>query len=94
MVYDYFHRRLPPPDRLSRDIADTMAEEISQGCEQLEEIMAYLSPEERRLLELRLEDESVADMADRLQCSPNAVYKRLEQVIKKARKINEKLNRR
>ena len=56
--------------------------------------MAYLSPEERRLLELRLEEESVADMADRLQCSPNAVYKRLEQVIKKARKINEKLNRR
>ncbi len=94
VVYDYFHRRLPPPDRLSRDIADTMAEEINQGCEQLEEIMAYLSPEERRLLELRLEEESVADMADRLQCSPSAVYKRLEQVIKKARKINEKLNRR
>lgn len=94
VVYDYFHRRLPPPDLLSQEIVDTMAEETSQGCELLEEIMAYLDPEERRLLKLRLEEESVADMAARLQCSTNAVYKRLEHVIKKARKINEKLNRR
>ena len=94
VVYDYFHRRLPPPDRLSQDIADTLAEEASRGREQLEEIMAYLAPDERRLLELRLEAESVAEMAAKLQCSTNAVYKRLAHVIKKARKINEKLNRR
>lgn len=93
IISDYFHHRLAPPEQLREEIADTLAEEVYHGREQLEEIMVYLTPEERSLLEMRLEEDNVAGMAARLHCTPNAVYKRLRRVIQKAKIINEKLNR-
>jgi DNA-directed RNA polymerase specialized sigma24 family protein len=71
-----------------------LAEETYEGREQLEEIMVRLTPNERRLMEMQLEEMDVDEMAAKLQCSTNAVYKRLRRVIAKARIINEKLNKR
>lgn len=94
VLNDFFRHRLPEHERLSREIADTVAEETCEGREQLEDIMAHLAPDERRLLELRLEEAGVEEMAARLQCSTSAVYKRLRHVMEKAHEINEKLNKR
>lgn len=93
VLNDYFRHRLPSPERLSSEIADTVAEETCEGREQLEDIMAHLAPDERRLLELRLEETGVDEMAASLQCSTSTVYKRLHRVMAKAQEINEKLNK-
>lgn len=94
VLNDYFSHRLPSPERLSIEIANTVAEEACEGREQLEDIMSHLDPDERRLLELRLEETGVEEIAASLQCSTSAVYKRLRRVMVKAREINEKLNQR
>ena len=94
VISDYFQQRIAPPEQLSFEIADTLADEVYHTKEQLEEIMAHLSPEENQLLEMRMEEAGVKEMALRLQCSSNAVYKRLKQVMKKAKIINEKINKR
>lgn len=94
VINDFFHQRIPSPERLSSEIVDTLAEETYEGREQLEEIMVRLTPNERRLMEMQLEEMDVDEMAAKLQCSTNAVYKRLRRVMAKARIINEKLNKR
>lgn len=94
IISDYFQQRIAPPEQLSLEIADTLAEEVFHAREQLEEIMAYLTPEENQLLEMQMEEAGVKEMSLRLQCTSNAVYKRLKQVMKKAKIINEKINKR
>ncbi len=92
IIYNYRRHRLPPPDRLAEDVADSLAEETYHCREQLEELTAHLPPEEQRLLRLRLEGYDVREIADRLGCSPGAVNKRMQRVIKKLRAINDKIH--
>ena len=94
VIHDFYRHRLPSPTQLSREIADTLAEETCNAREQQEDIMAHLSDEDRRLLELRLESEGVGEMAAKLHSTTNAIYKRMRCVIEKARMINDKLNER
>ena len=92
ILYDYQRNRLPPPKRLAFDVADSLAEEECHTRETLEELTAYLSDDERALVEKKLEGYNTAEIAEQTGLTPNAVYKRMRKVMQKLRTINEKIN--
>ena len=93
ILYNYRRRRLPPPGRLAFDVADSLAEEAFHTREQLEELTAYLTDAERELVQRHLDGFKAHEIAEQMDLTPNAVYKRLHAIIAKLRKINEKINK-
>lgn len=94
ILYDYRRHRLPPPEQLAFDVADSLAEEAVHTREQLEELTSHLTADERDLVRLHLDGYKTGEIASRLDLTPNAVYKRMKKVIEKLRLINEKINKR
>ena len=93
ILYAYRRHRLPPPEQLAFDEADSLAEEACHARESLEELTAYLSPDERALIQQRLEGYSTAEIAERQGTTDSAIYKRMAKVMEKLRIINEKINK-
>ena len=93
ILYAYRRHRLPPPEQLAFDVADNLAEEACHARESLEELTAYLTPDERALIQQRLEGYSTAEIAERQGTTDSAIYKRLAKVMEKLRIINEKINK-
>lgn len=94
ILYDYRRHRLPPPERLAYEVADSLAEEIFHARESLDELTAYLTDEERALVQRQLDGYNIAEIAGQMGLTTNAVYKRMHHVIKKLRKINDIINKR
>lgn len=81
-------RRNKPPDLLTIDeqLADTIAApDDSNQRELFEAIVAYLSPSERRLLELMREGCNQKEIAEELAISVEAAKKKRQRLIKKIR---------
>ena len=92
ILYDYRRHRLPPPERLAYEVADSLAEESLHAREQLEELTAYLTEEERQLVQKHLDGYKTKEIAQQMDLTPNAVYKRMKKVMEKLRYINDKIN--
>lgn len=93
ILYDYRRHHLPPPERLAFEVADSLAEETCHARESLEELTAYLSDDERALVEKKLMGYDTAEIAEQTGLTPNAVYKRMHKVMQKLKTINEKINK-
>ena len=92
ILYDYRRHRLPPPERLTFEVADSLAEESCHARETLEELTAYLTSDERTLVERHLEGYDTKEIAGQMGLTPNAVYKRMHKVMEKLRVINNNIN--
>ncbi len=92
ILYDYRRHRLPPPQRLAYEVADSLAEESLHAREQLDELAAYLTDDERHLVQLHLDGYKTNEIAQQMDLTPNAVYKRMKKVMEKLRYINDKIN--
>jgi len=58
----------------------------SDYAEQIDDLMSHLADDERRLLQMRLDGYDAAEIAGMLQINPNAVYQRINRIIKKLRR--------
>lgn len=94
ILYDYRRRHLPPPEQLALEVAESLAEETCHARESLEELTAYLTDEERALVENQLKGFSHAEIAQQLGISTNAVHKQMHKIKKKMVVINGKLKKR
>ena len=82
-------RRLqkPPMQPLTTLLEETVAAEDTRHTqEEIEELMAALSPEEQRLVGLYLEGYQTKEIADLMNLSHDTVYQRMHRVVVKARK--------
>lgn len=88
-VFDQIQRRrqvetTPLTDRL----ADTLVDEDSrQVKEDMEELMASLSPDEQRLVRLQMEGYNADEIASVMGLKRDAVYQRMHRIIVKARRV-------
>lgn len=94
ILYDLRRHRLPPTEQLAFDVADSLAEEALHTREQLEELTAYLTDDERNLVRMHLDGYNTDEIARQLSLTTHAVYKQMKKVIEKLRTINEKINTR
>lgn len=92
ILYDYRRHRLPPPERLAFEVADSLAEEVCHARESLEELTAYLTDEERALVRQHLNGYTASEIANSQGTTANAIYKRMHKVLVKLRAINDKIN--
>lgn len=86
-VLNHLHRRntlrtVP----LNDSLADTLTEEQQNPAETLDEIMAALGSDDRKLVQLRLEGYNGQEIAERTGLSRDAVYQRLHRIIERLRK--------
>ncbi|MBQ8704338.1 MAG: sigma-70 family RNA polymerase sigma factor [Bacteroidales bacterium] len=94
ILHDWRRHRLPPPAQLAFEVADSLAEEAIHTREQLEELTSYLTDSERDLVQRHLDGYKTKEIAEQLDLSSNAVYKRMKKVMEKLRIINEQINKR
>lgn len=93
ILYDYHRHRLPPPEQLTFEVADSLAEETLHCRERLDELSACLQPDEREMIRLTLEGYTGREVAERTGITPNAVYKRMKKAIEKMRTFAHKMEK-
>jgi RNA polymerase sigma-70 factor (ECF subfamily) len=75
---------------LSADEPDP--EEVALLADEVEHLLSELTPPLRETLQLRLQGDTVADIARKMQLSESLIYRRLKQIEDKARARLERLN--
>ena len=86
VLVDLYRKHEPetvPLDAI-RDLPDLPAS--AEMAELVDDLMARLGDEERRLLQMRLDGYDAVEMAQALGIERNAVYQRVNRIIKKLRK--------
>ena len=90
---NYLRRKRPktvPLEHAGDIAADTADLEAVAG---LDELMAHLAPDERQLVERHLYGIKNGELAEQMGVTTNTVAIRLSRIIKKMRKIHEKIER-
>ena len=86
---DHLHRSQRPP---MLALTDAMAETLSDAdnaavAEDIEELMAALSPEEQQLMRLHIEGYRADEIAEAMGLRREAVYQRMHRAVAKARRV-------
>lgn len=68
-------------------MADSIADNRDRERDLVQELMAALPDEDRQLLQMRLDGYEVQEIGQMMGLTPNAVYKRIAQIIKKLKQI-------
>lgn len=86
---NHLHRSLRPPMvALTEVMAETIPDaDNSAVAENIEELMAALSPEEQQLMQLHIEGYRADEIAKTLGLRRDTVYQRMHRVMGKARKV-------
>lgn len=84
-VLDHLHRR-PSPTLVP--LPDDMPAEVNDTDDTLDDLLAALPPDDRRLVQLRLEGRDGAYIAEKLGIKRDAVYQRLHRIIERLRMLN------
>ena len=80
-------RRQPEPQPITDMIASSLAAEDSrQRQEDIDEMMASLSPDEQRMVRLQLEGYQANEIASVMGLKRDAVYQRMHRIVVKARR--------
>ena len=87
-IIDLYRRENPMPEALTDEMAECIADADSkQKAEELEEVMANLGPEERKLMRLYIEGYRGDEIAAIMGIKRNAVYLRIHRAVSKARRM-------
>lgn len=86
---DHLHRRQRPPMvALTEAMADSIPDADNNAAgEDIEELMAVLSPEEQQLMRLHIEGYRADEIAEKMNLRRNTVYQRMHRAMAKARKV-------
>lgn len=80
-------RRQPEPQPITDMIASSLAAEDSrQRQEDIDEMMASLSPDEQRMVRLQMEGYQANEIASLMGLKRDAVYQRMHRIVVKARR--------
>ena len=91
VLVDLYRREHPPLGPINADIVETVATETSDVAERIDDLFSALTPDEQRLMRMRLEGYSAEEIAARLKMKPNAVYQRVNRIMNKLRQYATRL---
>lgn len=93
VLVDLYRRAEPEPEALTEQMADSLPDQSADYAGDVEEMLAVLTDDERRLMQMRLDGYDGAEIADALGISPSAVYTRTNRILKKLRTKFERRTR-
>lgn len=70
---------------LDHDIADEAIRAPKDIAEHIDDLLSHLTPDEQRLMRMRLDGYSAEEIASEFKVEPNAVYQRVNRIMKKLR---------
>lgn len=91
VLVDLYRRETPPPDPITYEIEDSLAAESSDVAERIDELFAILTPDEQRLMRMRLDGYNAEEIAAGFGIAPNAVYQRVNRIMNKLRNYAARL---
>ena len=86
VLVDLYRRRNEEAVRLTEVLEENVADSHPDYAEEIDDLLARLGPDERRLMQMRLEGYDANEIADAFGIERNAVYQRVNRIINKLRK--------
>lgn len=87
VLIDLYRKEKPPMEHLTAILEEAITTDDYDIAENLDDLMAHLTPDERHLMNMRLDGYSAEEIATTLGIEPNAVYQRVNRIMKKMRTI-------
>ena len=85
VLVDLYRREHPPLEPINAEIVETVAAESNDVAERIDDLFVALTPDEQRLMRMRLEGYSAEEIAAELKIEANAVYQRVNRIMNKLR---------
>lgn len=87
VLIDLYRHRETKTERLCETMANSLPDTPTDYTEHLDDLMAHLSSDDRRLMQMRLDGYDASEIASELGIMRNTVYQRMHRAMEKARKI-------
>lgn len=91
VLVDLYRREHPPLEPITAEMEETVAAESSDVAERIDDLFSVLTPDEQRLMRMRLDGYSAEEIAAELGIATNAVYQRVNRIMNKLRKYGARL---
>ena len=86
VIVDLYRKEKQPEEPITAEMEETIATDDSDVAERIDELMASLNPDERRLMRMRLDGYSPDEIAAVLGIERNAVYQRVNRIMTKLKR--------
>ena len=91
VLVDLYRREHPPLEPVNAEMEETVATEISDVAERIDDIFAALTSDEQRLMRMRLDGYNAEEIAAEFKIEKNAVYQRVNRIMNKLRNYATRL---
>ena len=91
VLVDLSRREHPPLEPINAEIVETVTAETSDVAECIDDLFAALTPDEQRLMRMRLDGYSAEEIAAEQKIENNAVYQRVNRIMNKLRQYATRL---
>ena len=85
VLVDLYRREHPPLEPIIAGMEESVAVETSDVAERIDDLFAALTPDEQRLMRMRLDGYSTEEIATEFDIATNAVYQRVNRIMNKLR---------
>ena len=91
VLVDLYRKKHPDLEPITIEMEETVATEENDVAERIDDLFSGLTPDEQRLMDMRLEGNSAEEIAAGLKIEPNAVYQRVNRIMNKLRQYATRL---
>jgi len=91
VLVDLYRREHPPLEPITAEMEETVAAESSDVAERIDDLFSALTPDEQRLMRMRLDGYSAEEIAAELKIETNAIYQRVNRIMNKLRNYATRL---
>lgn len=91
VLVDLYRKKSPDLELVSEEMAESVATEESDVAERIDDLFSVLTPDEQRLMRMRLEGYTAEEIASSLNIEQNAVYQRVNRIMNKLRQYATRL---
>lgn len=85
VLIDLYRKKHPDLEPVTEEMAESVATEESDVAERIDGLFSFLTPDEQRLMRMRLDGYSAKEIAAELKIEANAVYQRVNRIMNKLR---------
>ncbi len=91
VLVDLYRKKHPELEPVTEEMSESVFTEESDVAERIDDLFSALTPDEQRLMRMRLDGYSAEEIATEFGIVPNAVYQRVNRIMNKLRNYATRL---
>jgi RNA polymerase sigma factor (sigma-70 family) len=91
VLVDLYRKKHPDLEPVTEEMSESVFTEESDVAERIDDLFSVLTPDEQRLMRMRLDGYSAEEIATEFGIVPNAVYQRVNRIMNKLRNYATRL---